>query len=91
MAVRSFNREMLRKAGSAIDEIPVEERHIYGVTIGVSKECYDVVAVEMAAFRDRVISIVNSDNNSDRVYQLHLQLFPLSKKLDIYKQREELS
>lgn len=81
MAVRSFNREMLRKAENAIDEIPVEERQIYGVTVGVSKECYDVLAAEMAAFRDRVVSIVNSDRHSDRVYQLHLQLFPLSTKL----------
>ena len=37
MAVRSFNREMLRKAESALDDIPVEERQIYGVTVGISK------------------------------------------------------
>ena len=79
MAVRSFNREMLRRAEYALDNIPVDERQIYGVTVGVSKECYDVLAAEMAAFRDRVVSIVNNDNHSDRVYQLHLQLFPLSR------------
>jgi uncharacterized protein (TIGR02147 family) len=82
MAVRSFNREMLGKAEAALNDIPVEERQIYGVTVGVSKACYDVLAAEMAAFRDRVVSIVNSDKRSDRVYQLHLQLFPLSKKLE---------
>lgn len=89
MAVRSFNREMLRKAEIAIDEIPIEERQIYGVTIGVSEECYDVLAAEMAAFRDRVVAIVNSDKNSDRVYQLHLQLFPLSRKLGQNRNGEE--
>jgi len=88
MAVRSFNREMLRKAENAIDEIPVEERQIYGVTVGVSKECYDVLSAEMAAFRDRVVSIVNSDRQSDRVYQLHLQLFPLSTQLETKKDEE---
>jgi uncharacterized protein (TIGR02147 family) len=82
MAVRSFNREMLRKAESALDNTPVEERQIYGVTVGISKECYDVLAAEMAAFRDRVVAIVNSDTNSNRVYQLHLQLFPLSRELE---------
>jgi len=80
-AVRSFNREMLHKAEQALDTIPVEERQIYGVTVGVSKECYDVVTAEMAAFRDRVVAIVNSDRHSNRVYQLHLQLFPLSKEI----------
>lgn len=82
MAVRSFNREMLRKAEIALDTAPIGERQIYGVTAGVSKECYDVLAAEMAAFRDRVVSIVNRDTSSDRVYQLHLQLFPLSRQLD---------
>jgi uncharacterized protein (TIGR02147 family) len=81
MAVRSFNREMLRMAGSALDNIPIEERQIYGVTVGISKECYDVLAAEMAAFRDRVVAIVNGDTSSNRVYQMHLQLFPLSRVL----------
>jgi uncharacterized protein (TIGR02147 family) len=82
MAVRSFNREMLRKAEIALDNTAVEERQIYGVTLGVSKECYDVLAAEMAAFRDRVVSIVNRDIFSNRVYQMHLQLFPLSRQID---------
>ena len=82
MAVRSFNREMLRKAEMALDDTPVEQRQIYGVTIGISKECYGALAAEMAAFRDRVVAIANRDTGSNRVYQLHLQLFPLSKQLD---------
>jgi uncharacterized protein (TIGR02147 family) len=81
MAVRSFNREMLRKAEIALDNTPVEERQIYGVTVGISKECFDVLAAEMAAFRDRMVAIVNRDTNSSRVYQIHLQLFPLSRHL----------
>jgi uncharacterized protein (TIGR02147 family) len=81
MAVRSFNREMLRKAEEALDNTPVEDRQIYGMTIGISKECYNVLATEMAAFRDRVVAITNSDKSSNRVYQLHLGLFPLSKEL----------
>ena len=81
MAVRSFNREMLRKAEIALDNTPTDDRQIYGVTIGVSKACYDVLAAEMAAFRDRAVAIVNSDTGSNRVYQLHLQLFPLSREL----------
>jgi uncharacterized protein (TIGR02147 family) len=82
MAVRSFNREMLKKAETALDETSIEERQIYGVTVGISKECYDVLVAEMAAFRDRLVSIVNNDKCSDRVYQMQMQLFPLSKKLD---------
>jgi len=89
MAVKNFNREMLNKAGTALDNTPVEERQIYGVTIGISKACYDVLVAEMAAFRDRVVAITNSDTNSNRVYQMHLQLFPLSKELGTISAPEE--
>ncbi|MBN2036143.1 MAG: TIGR02147 family protein [Chitinispirillaceae bacterium] len=88
MAVRSFNREMLRKAEAALDTTPVEERQIYGVTVGISKECYNVLATEMAAFRDRVVAIVNRDTGSSRVYQMHLQLFPLSRHVEPGEQAE---
>jgi uncharacterized protein (TIGR02147 family) len=89
MAVRSFNREMLRKAEASLDTISVDLRQIYGMTLGISKECYDVLAAEMQAFRDRIVTIVNSDMKSDSVYQLNLQLFPLSKHLDNDKRMEE--
>jgi uncharacterized protein (TIGR02147 family) len=80
MAVRSFNREMLHKAEYALDTVPVDERQIFGVTIGISKACYDVLSTEMAAFRDRVVAITNNDKGSNRVYQMHMQLFPLSRE-----------
>ncbi|MBN1308555.1 MAG: TIGR02147 family protein [Chitinispirillaceae bacterium] len=82
MAVRSFNREMIRKAEIALDNTPIDERQIYGVTVGISKACYDVLVAEMEAFRDRVVAIVNGDSCSNRVYQINLQLFPLSRELD---------
>jgi uncharacterized protein (TIGR02147 family) len=88
MAVRSFNREMLRKAEKSLDEIPREERQIFGVTIGISRACYDVLTAEMIAFRDRVVAITNSDRNGSRVYQMHLQLFPLSRDTDAGRTRE---
>ena len=89
MAVRNFNREMLRKAESALDNTPVEERQIYGVTIGLSKAGYDVLVSEMAAFRDRVVAITNNDKYSSRVYQMHLQFFPLSRELGADTTEEE--
>lgn len=81
MAVRAFNREMLAKAELAIDNLSIDERQIFGLTIGVSKECYNLLTTEMAAFRDRVVAIVNADRSSSRVYQMNLQLFPLSQEV----------
>lgn len=78
LARRSFNNAMLDRAKYANETISKDERNISGITMGISKPCYDVILTEMAAFKERIKVIVNQDSGSSRVYQLNLQLFPLS-------------
>lgn len=82
LARRSFNSEMLLRAREANEMIAPEERNVSGITMGISTACYDVILAEMAAFKERIKVIVNRDENSTRVYQLNLQLFPLSRNID---------
>jgi uncharacterized protein (TIGR02147 family) len=77
-ARRSFNSEMLNIAKYANETIEKDERNISGTTMGISRSCYEVIIAEMAAFKERIKVIVNQDGKSSRVYQLNLQLFPLS-------------
>jgi uncharacterized protein (TIGR02147 family) len=81
LARRSFNNEMLQIAINANTTLPMRERNISGITMGISKACYDVILTEMAAFKERIKVIVNQDETSSRVYQLNMQLFPLSKDI----------
>jgi uncharacterized protein (TIGR02147 family) len=78
VAVRHFNRSMLLNALKAIDEMDRDTRHVSGLTIGISKSMYSVINVEIAAFKERIVSLVNRDEDSSSVYQLNIQLFPLS-------------
>lgn len=78
LARRSFNSEMLMLAKNANETISVTERNISGITMGISKACYDVILAEMAAFKERIKAIVNQDAACTHVYQLNMQLFPLS-------------
>jgi uncharacterized protein (TIGR02147 family) len=78
---RSFNSEMLLLARDANETASRVDRNFSGITMGISKECYEVLLTEMAAFRERVKTIVNQDKNSSRVYQLGLHLFPLCDEL----------
>ncbi len=82
MAVRSFAENMLDLAKGALHNFKKSERHISGLTMGVSKETYDVLAAEVEAFKDRVKAIVNRDEQSSRVYQLNISLFPASVDID---------
>ncbi|MBN2038343.1 MAG: DUF4423 domain-containing protein, partial [Chitinispirillaceae bacterium] len=78
-ARRSFNSEMLVRAREANERLPLSERDVSGITMGISRSCYEVLQAEMAAFKERVKTIVNQDERCTRVYQLNLQLFPVSE------------
>jgi uncharacterized protein (TIGR02147 family) len=76
-AIRAFNKNMIELAMRAVDEIENTRRNISGITMGVTRECYDVLCAEIDAFKDRVASIVDNSGEGDRVYQLNLQLYPV--------------
>ena len=78
LARRAFNSAMLLVARDANESLPPTVRNVSGITMGISKPCYEVLLAEMAAFKERVKAIVNQDTSSAQVYQLNLQLFPLS-------------
>jgi len=75
-AVRQYHQTMLEHAAQSIEAFPVEERYITGVTMGVSKECYQAVAMEYKLFREKVLRLVAADEKPSRVYQMVLGLFP---------------
>ncbi|HUI91789.1 MAG TPA: TIGR02147 family protein [Chitinivibrionales bacterium] len=79
LARRSFNSTMLLLARDSNESLPPDTRNISGITMGISEACYEVLLAELAAFKERVISIVNRDENSNRVYQFNFQIFPLSQ------------
>jgi uncharacterized protein (TIGR02147 family) len=82
LAVRNFNKTMAQHAVAAIEGLPKTERSISGITIGISPAMYDIINAEIAAFKDRIVTLVGRDEKCDRVYQFNMQLFPMSQKLD---------
>jgi uncharacterized protein (TIGR02147 family) len=81
LARRAFNSSMLILARDSNESLPPDTRNISGITMGISKPCYDVLLAELAAFKERIISIVNRDESGSRVYQFNFQLFPLSEDI----------
>jgi uncharacterized protein (TIGR02147 family) len=79
---------MVALAEDALDRFPIDERNISSVTMGISRPCYDVIVAELAAFKERIIAIVNNDDASSRVYQLNVQLYPLSVDTSVLKTHE---
>lgn len=78
LAVRDMHRQMGGLAVDSLDATPVEERDISGLTLGLSAQGFERVRAELRDFRRRLIEITESDQNTERVYRVNLQLFPLS-------------
>ncbi|MCQ2090606.1 MAG: TIGR02147 family protein [Fibrobacter sp.] len=81
LAIRDMHRQMGELAVKSLDEVPVAERDISGMTLGISEAAFEKISKEIADFRRRINAIVLEDSNEDRVYRLNVQLFPLTKEL----------
>ena len=48
--------------------------------MGISKKTFQRISQEVEKFRQKIVSIACEDQNSEQVYRLNLQLFPLTKR-----------
>lgn len=91
IAIRHFNRCMLLNALKAIDEVEIGNRHISGLTMGISKQMHLIIRNEIETFKERIVKLVNQDRKSIGVYQLNVQFFPLSKNKNEIKLLSKVS
>ena len=83
LSLRNFSREMIDRAKEALDTVPVEQREISGLTMGISDECIERIKQRVRIFKEEIVSMVVDDKTeSNTVYQLNFQFFPLIKPKD---------
>lgn len=78
--VRSLNKKLSILGTAAIEDFTPEERDITSLTIGINPKNYNLIKEEIKEFKKRVIRIVDGDSNPGMVYNINMQLFPLSRK-----------
>jgi uncharacterized protein (TIGR02147 family) len=79
MAVERFHEETLKKAVEALDRIPRQQRDYSTMTMCYSPEGYKKVRALLKNTREELARIEEGDRGGNCVYQINLQLFPLSK------------
>lgn len=83
VAVRDYHRQMMERAEACLDSVPADQRHFGAVTVAINSELLPALKAEVASFQERILELCDSaDAPADRVYQLNLQLFPLSRPLE---------
>ncbi|MCQ2102900.1 MAG: TIGR02147 family protein [Fibrobacter sp.] len=81
IAIREMHRQMGTFALDSLDSVPIDERDVSGLTLGVSEKSFAQIKDELARFRKKILAIAMAGGETERVYRLNLQFFPMSKKL----------
>jgi uncharacterized protein (TIGR02147 family) len=80
--VVGFHKKMMLLGMESLDRFKSSEREISSVSIGLSRDKFNLVKKMIEEFRDQLMLISEEDSNKDKIYQLNFQLFPLSTNKD---------
>ncbi len=81
MLVREFHKSMIEQGKSSMENVVSQLRDISSLTFGVSEENVEKLKQLLSAFRKELLAIAEQNVHPNLIYQLNLQLFPLSKDL----------
>ena len=81
VAVANYHKAMMRLASESIERFAAVERDITSVTVAVSDETWRQMREKLQRMRRELLELAESEKKPQRVVQLNLQLFPLSKPL----------
>ncbi len=79
--INNYQQAVLNLAQQAIDNFPKESRQFSTLTLSLSPAGYRKFLLELQDFRHRLLAIGEEDCTEDRVYQLNMQLFPITKQV----------
>jgi uncharacterized protein (TIGR02147 family) len=78
----NFQIATLDLAKRALQKVPAAERDISVLTMTLSRDTFQMVKSEIQFVRKRIAKLAVDEDKPDRVYQLNMQLFPLSKSIE---------
>lgn len=78
LAVVNYHRKTAGLASESYDRHLKKERTITSCTINISPERFEELKRELTDFRKKALALAEDVGESTRVYQLNLQLFPVS-------------
>jgi uncharacterized protein (TIGR02147 family) len=79
VAVYNYHQAMIRMAQDALRLLPVQDREMNGATISIPIDKLPELKEKIRAFRKEINRLASSFENPDEVFQLNIQLFPLTK------------
>jgi uncharacterized protein (TIGR02147 family) len=79
--INNYQHAVLDLAKESLDRFPREEMSLSTLTMSLSSEAYRKIEEEVHLFRRHLLSIAEEDKNEERIYQMNIQLFPMTNVL----------
>jgi uncharacterized protein (TIGR02147 family) len=81
-AVVNYHRQMLDRASEALESVPGTRRDIIALTLAIRPGTVADLKQRMHAFRETVVARCDDDREPEVIYQMNIQLFPLTQDPD---------
>ena len=78
VAVRAYHRQMIEQAALALEAVPPESRDISALTVCVRASSIGELKQRVHRFREEMLDLCDREESPEQVYQLNIQLFPLT-------------
>ncbi len=80
VAVTKHTKKVFALGEESIERFAPSERDLRGVTVGVSREGYQELKERMERYWKEILAFAATQKEVDQVYQINLQLFPMSRE-----------
>ncbi len=78
-AVVNYHRQMLERASDALESVPGKERDVLALTVCIRADSVAELKRRIHEFRETLVARCDDDRDPDVVYQLNVQLFPMTR------------
>ena len=82
IALRQIRREYIQHAIGAVESMPKDERFAAFTTLAMSESSYKYAVEVLEDARKKIIAKAANDPTVERVYEMMLVAFPMSKKIE---------
>jgi uncharacterized protein (TIGR02147 family) len=78
VVIPAYHMQMIERAGAAVGTVPPDERDVSALTVCIKESSLPDLKAKIRRFREEMLDRCDREEDPERVYQLCIQLFPLS-------------
>lgn len=79
VVIPAYHLQMIEQAAKAVERVPPEQRYVSATTVCIKESSLEDLKAKIQRFREEMLHRCDTEEEPERVFQLCIQLFPLSK------------